>query len=54
MPGTIGDAERALHDADGHTPAVNKDIKVPSTETEEGTESVTTGDADVKELLQRL
>ncbi|WP_436903539.1 hypothetical protein [Halovenus halobia] len=54
MPGTVGDAERTLHDADGQTPAVNKDIEVPGTETEEGTESVTTEDTEVEELLQRL
>lgn len=54
MPGTFGDAERSLHDRQGQTPAVNEDIEVPSTETEEGKESVDTGDVEVDDLVKRL
>jgi hypothetical protein len=54
MPGTFGDAEQTLHDRQGQTPAVNDDIEVPATETEEGTESVDTADVEVDELVNRL
>jgi hypothetical protein len=54
MPGTIGDAERTLHDSQGQTPVVNEDIEVPGTETEVGTESVDTGGIEVDDLVKRL
>jgi len=54
MPGTFGDAERALHDRQGQTPVVNEDVEVPGTEREEGTESVDTGDVEVGDLVKRL
>ncbi len=54
MPGTFGDAERALHDRQGQTPAVDEDIEVPATETEMGTESVDTDGVEVDDLVKRL
>ncbi|MFC5133583.1 MULTISPECIES: hypothetical protein [Haloferacaceae] len=54
MPGTFGDAERALHDRQGQTPVVNEDVEVPGTEMERGTESVDTGDVEVGDLVKRL
>lgn len=54
MPGTVGDADRTLHDRQGQTPSVNEDIEVPATETEVGTESVDTGGVEVDELVKRL
>lgn len=54
MPGTFGDAERTLHDRQGQTPVVNEEIEVPATETEDGTESVETGDVKTDDLVKRL
>lgn len=54
MPGTFGDAERTLHDRQGQTPVVDEDIGVPATETEDGKESVDTGDVEIDDLVKRL
>ena len=47
-------AERTLHDRQGQTPVVDEEIEVPATETEEGTESVETGDVEIDDLVKRL
>lgn len=54
MPGTVGDAERTLHDQQGQTPVVDDEIEVPGTETDVGTESVDTGGVEVTDLVKRL
>ena len=54
MPGTVGDAERTLHDRQGQTPVVDDEIEVPGTETDVGTESVDTGGVEVTDLVKRL
>ncbi|MFW5950056.1 MAG: hypothetical protein ACOCR6_01740 [archaeon] len=54
MPGTVGDAEHALHDRQGQTPAVNEDVEVPGAETEEGPETVETGGVTMDGLVKQL
>lgn len=54
MPGTIGDAEQALHDRDGQTPAVDPSIEVPAEETDDFTETTEDNGVDVDELVGRL
>ena len=52
MPGTIGDSERVLHDADGYTPASTPDIEVPADNATETEEQTDTGGLSVEELVK--
>jgi hypothetical protein len=53
MPATFGDSQRVLHDKDGFTPAVNRDVEVPS-DTESETEETTECDDSITELVNRV
>lgn len=55
MPGTVGDAERTLHDKHGQTPTVDETLEVPSRQQERQTEETTEDNgADVEELVAKL
>lgn len=52
MPGTFGDSEGVLHDANGYTPISTPDIEVPADNVTETKETTDTGGLSVKELLK--
>jgi hypothetical protein len=55
MPGTVGDAQRALHDKNGQTPVIDDTVEIPSTHHEQQTEKTTEDNgADVEELVAKL
>jgi len=54
MPGTIGDAERVLHDRDGQTPTVDPSVEVPAEESETCTDTTEDNGVDVNDLVSRL
>jgi hypothetical protein len=55
MPGTVGDAQRALHDKNGQTPVIDESVEVPSARQERQTEETTEDNgADVEELVAKL
>ncbi|MDS0258685.1 hypothetical protein NDI56_04580 [Haloarcula sp. S1CR25-12] len=53
MPGTIGDSEGVLHDANGYTPTSTPDIEVPADNATETEEKTDTGGLSVKELVKQ-
>lgn len=55
MPGTVGDAQRTLHDRYGQTPVINEDVEVPSEHQERQTEERTESNSEaVEELVAKL
>lgn len=55
MPGTVGDAQRTLHDKNGQTPIIDETVEVPSEHQERQTEETTEDNGvDVEELVARL
>lgn len=55
MPGTVGDAQRILHDRQGQTPVVDETVEVPSEQQEHQTEETTeTNGEDVEDLVAKI
>lgn len=55
MPGTIGEAQRILHDKNGQTPVVDETIEVPSERQEQRTEETTEDNGqEVEDLVAKL
>ena len=55
MPGTIGDAQRVLHDKQGQTPVLDESVEVPSERQENQTEETTeTKGEDIEELVAKI
>lgn len=54
MPGTVGDAQQALHDAQGQTPIHDPEVHIPSERTEETQETTEANGQEVEELLSRI
>jgi len=54
-PGTVGDAERILHERQGQLPTIDRSAEVPSESHEQETEEKTTADGvDIDDLVVRL
>ena len=55
MPGTVGDAQRTLHDKYGQTPVIDETVEVPSELQERQTEETTEDNGkEVEELVAKL
>lgn len=55
MPGTVGDAERALHGKNGQTPVVNESVEVLSEHHKRETEETTEHNGEtVEDLVAKL
>lgn len=55
MPGTVGDAQRVLHDRYGQTPVVDETTEVPSEHQERRTEETTEDNGEaVEDLVAKL
>jgi len=55
MPGTVGEAQRVLHDQNGQTPVVDETVEVPSERQERRTEETTEDNGqEVEDLVAKL
>jgi len=54
MPGTIGDAERVLHDKDGQTPCCDGSTEVPSDSSRNFEETTKDNGVGIDELVKRI